>query len=164
MTQGWYANMEGERLVWMAQHMPNDLMVELGTAWGLSASYVLAGTDARLVCIDTWPDASVLGDFSQMLAEEDWVARVRVIQRTSEEAARGWDEPIGLLHIDASHGYEDVLADYRSWSPHVAEGGWVAFHDSQTEGVGRVLREEVWPDPRWTERQLVHSQWSARNG
>lgn len=160
--KGWYANLEGEQLVSMAQNMPGDLVVELGTAWGLSASYILWGTDARMVCIDTWLDDDVWKDFQALVAENDWQDRVTAIRDISWDAAREWTEPIGLLHIDASHVYEDVAADYRAWSPYVTPGGWIAFHDSQTTGVGQFLRKEVWPDQQWVNRCITIDQWSAQ--
>jgi predicted O-methyltransferase YrrM len=45
-----------------------------------------------------------------------------------------WSTPLALCFIDGGHGQEPAWADYRSWSPLVAEGGWLAIHD-------------VFPDP-----------------
>ncbi len=42
---------------------------------------------------------------------------------------------LGALFIDGGHGEEPAWADYRGWSPLLAEGGLLAIHD-------------VFPDPR----------------
>ncbi len=39
------------------------------------------------------------------------------LRMTSEEAAKGRNEPIRLLFVDGSHRYEDVRLDIRLWEP-----------------------------------------------
>ncbi|MEY2469004.1 MAG: 1-O-methyltransferase [Actinomycetota bacterium] len=53
----------------------------------------------------------------------------------SPTIARWWAQPIALLFIDGGHGAEPAWADYRGWTPHIANGGWLAIHD-------------VFPDPK----------------
>lgn len=43
--------------------------------------------------------------------------------------ARRWHAKAGLVFIDGGHGERVCWADYRSWAPHVARGGFLAFHD-----------------------------------
>jgi MMP 1-O-methyltransferase len=52
----------------------------------------------------------------------------------SEQVARLWNTPLGLLFIDGGHSPEPVTRDYEGWAPHVAVGGALVFHD-------------VYPDP-----------------
>lgn len=52
----------------------------------------------------------------------------------SPTIAARWGAPAGLVFIDGGHGSEPAWADYRSWAPRVAAGGWLAIHD-------------VFPDP-----------------
>jgi predicted O-methyltransferase YrrM len=40
-----------------------------------------------------------------------------------------WSTPLALLFIDGGHAVEVEWADYRSWTPKVAAGGWLAIHD-----------------------------------
>jgi predicted O-methyltransferase YrrM len=47
----------------------------------------------------------------------------------SPTVARHWGTPLGLCFIDGGHAYEVALADYEAWSPHVAPGGVLVFHD-----------------------------------
>ncbi|MEV4804163.1 class I SAM-dependent methyltransferase [Nonomuraea sp. NPDC049421] len=52
----------------------------------------------------------------------------------SEQVARLWNTPLGLLFIDGGHSDEPVTRDYEGWAPHVMEGGALVFHD-------------IYPDP-----------------
>jgi hypothetical protein len=45
-----------------------------------------------------------------------------------------WTTPLAFCFIDGGHGVEPAWADFRGWSPHVVEDGWLAIHD-------------VFPDP-----------------
>jgi len=47
----------------------------------------------------------------------------------SPTVARHWRTPLGLCFIDGGHAYDVALADYEAWSPHVASGGVLVFHD-----------------------------------
>lgn len=62
--------------------------------------------------------------------EDDVVA---VVGR-SEQVARLWNTPLGMLFIDGGHSEEPVTRDYEGWAPHVAPGGALVFHD-------------IYPDP-----------------
>jgi predicted O-methyltransferase YrrM len=47
----------------------------------------------------------------------------------SPTVARHWRTPLGLCFIDGGHAYDAALADFEAWSPHVAPGGLLVFHD-----------------------------------
>jgi len=47
----------------------------------------------------------------------------------SPAIAAHWRTPLGLVFIDGGHALDVVLADYEAWSPHVAAGGALVFHD-----------------------------------
>lgn len=47
----------------------------------------------------------------------------------SPTVARHWQAPIDLCFIDGGHGDTPARADYASWAPLVALGGWLAIHD-----------------------------------
>jgi MMP 1-O-methyltransferase len=55
-------------------------------------------------------------------------AVVAIVGESSPIAAR-WRTPLGLVFIDGGHALDVVLADYDSWSPHVASGGVLVLHD-----------------------------------
>jgi predicted O-methyltransferase YrrM len=43
--------------------------------------------------------------------------------------AANWRTPLGLVFVDGGHALDVVLADYEAWSPYVAPGGVLVFHD-----------------------------------
>jgi len=43
--------------------------------------------------------------------------------------AANWRTPLGLVFVDGGHALDVVLDDYEAWSPHVATGGALVFHD-----------------------------------
>jgi len=63
----------------------------------------------------------------------------------SPTVARHWTTPLGLLFIDGGHAYDVALADYESWSPRVASGGLLVFHDVfEDRADGGQAPFEVW--------------------
>ena len=58
-----------------------------------------------------------------------------------------WTTPLAFCFIDGGHGDEPAWADFRGWSPHVVEDGWLAIHD-------------VFPDPADGGRP-PHDIWRA---
>ena len=52
----------------------------------------------------------------------------------SPTIAAHWRTPVDFCFIDGGHGAEPAWTDFRGWTPHVVEGGWLAIHD-------------VFPDP-----------------
>ncbi len=63
----------------------------------------------------------------------------------SATVAASWATPVGLLFIDGGHAYDVALADYESWSPCVAPGGLLVFHDVfEDPSVGGQAPYEVW--------------------
>jgi MMP 1-O-methyltransferase len=63
----------------------------------------------------------------------------------STTVAAHWATPLGLLFIDGGHAFDVALGDYESWSPHVAPGGLIAFHDVfERPEEGGQAPYEVW--------------------
>jgi predicted O-methyltransferase YrrM len=48
---------------------------------------------------------------------------------SSEVVARHWATPLSLVFIDGGHSRQAALTDYRSWSRHIVQGGYLAIHD-----------------------------------
>ncbi len=67
--------------------------------------------------------------FRRTLVEADLEDAVVALVGDSSTVARWWGQPIALLFIDGGHGSEPAWADYKSWTPHIAERGWLAIHD-----------------------------------
>jgi len=127
-------------------------MVEVGTAGGLLAAYLLAQRhDLTLHCVDSWlagelqPESyKASGDAHATLSqrEQDDIRalarerlqthgeRVTVHQMDSLMAAvRIERESIDLVFLDADHSAEGVSADLLAWWPVVRSGGALGSHD-----------------------------------
>ena len=70
--------------------------------------------------------------------------RVEFHEMLSEDVASEWDRPIRLLWIDGDHTFEGATADFVNFSPHLIQGGVIAFHDVMHScGVTRVFIDRV---------------------
>ena len=63
----------------------------------------------------------------------------------SPAIAAHWRTPLGLVFVDGGHALDVVIADYEAWSPHVAAGGMLVFHDVfEDPREGGQAPFEVW--------------------
>ena len=97
-----------------------------------------AGDGARVFAVDPHREGTY-PDFLRNLEAANVSARVSPIVKTSIEATPGWAEPIGLLFIDGDHTYASVEQDFLLWSPHVIEGGVIAFHDTTSSPRDQLM-------------------------
>lgn len=128
-----------------AAHVGN--VVEVGSylgksTWYLARGLIDAGSPYRVVSIDPHPE----DHYDRYLANirAGGVAdRVEPHVGYSYDVVRGFDRPVGLVWIDGDHEYAAVQRDFEDWFPHLAEGGWIAFHDTVNmwQGPTRVVRE-----------------------
>ncbi len=74
---------------------------------------------------------------------------VTIHKERSEDAAASWREPLRFLWIDGDHSYEGARRDFEAFSPHLAPGGVVAFHDvlHTFEGPSQIFANRVLLDP-----------------
>ncbi|MEV6152753.1 class I SAM-dependent methyltransferase [Nonomuraea sp. NPDC052129] len=75
-----------------------------------------------------------LPTFRQTIAAAGLEDEVIAVVGHSEQVARLWNTPLGLLFIDGGHSEEPVTRDYEGWAPHVMASGALVFHD-------------IYPDP-----------------
>jgi hypothetical protein len=54
----------------------------------------------------------------------------------SEDAGRRWAEPVDLVFVDGDHSLETCRLDWELFSPWVAPGGIVVFHDARQDKPG----------------------------
>ncbi|MFC1798841.1 class I SAM-dependent methyltransferase [Thermodesulfobacteriota bacterium] len=47
----------------------------------------------------------------------------------SDVAARQWSTPLSLVFIDGGHTQDAVSTDYRCWSRHILQNGYLLIHD-----------------------------------
>ncbi len=148
-----------------------SIIVELGSQAGMSYFCFCQavrehGIPARCYAVDTWAgdehtgiyDDSVWRDVSAHNAEHysDFSELLRM--RFEEALPRFADQSIQLLHIDGFHTYEAVKADYESWSPKVAPGGIILFHDV----AARMKDFGAWRF--WSELEAQHETFLFRHG
>ena len=156
----------------MASKVPPDLaIVELGSFKGKSTSYLARGK-ASVFAIDQWDSVSGNPIYNDSKTFKEFLEitkglNVTPLKGNTSEISKVWTRPIGLLFIDAGHGFDDVSQDYRSWSPFVQ--GYIAFHDYDPNcqdlkfnGVHKVVETILKPSGLWTDYEIVGSIFTAR--
>jgi predicted O-methyltransferase YrrM len=103
--------------------------------------------------------ADTFEEFRTSLKNAGVEDQVEAHREFSRDAARGWNRPIRLLWIDGDHTYAGCKEDFDLFSPFLAAGGVVAFHDTLNtfEGPIRVFVEEVLRSDRYGACGFVHS-------
>ena len=122
LTWGWPTVMELDWLCEQARELsrkwPVPRIVHLGVERGCSLHATAAGA----------PTAEQIGvdlDVSKFLLGPD----VRLIQGNTAIMHSRVPGPIHLLFVDADHNEDAVRLDILNWTPKVAQGGLVVFHD-----------------------------------
>ena len=141
-----------------AKSLPDGVnIVEIGSFKGrstVSFGYGCRGTKKHIYAIDTFNGNDV--DFADRDYYEEFASNIKTcglmnyvtpVQGLSSDVGKTWNKSIHLLYIDGSHQYEDALADFKYFFPHVEKNGIVAFHDANESwpGVLRVWKEEAIP-------------------
>jgi predicted O-methyltransferase YrrM len=178
-TPGFLAENEIRFLGTLAACTPAEgAIVEIGSFKGKST--VMLATMARryrlgrVVAIDPHEGLAYLGpdmpqqsstfdEFLSTIKSAGLDGDVEVRRAYSRDVAKDWRRPIRLLWIDGDHSYKGCKEDFDLFSPHLAEGAVVAFHDTLNifEGPIRVFVEEVLRSDRFGPSGLVHSiAWS----
>jgi predicted O-methyltransferase YrrM len=153
-VDGLISNVQGELLREYAKDA--YCAVEVGSFRGKSAAFIASGLPdgGRLYCVDPWQDSDEVRE-SQYRTGENFAKfchnikscgywdRVVPIRKFSVDAAKGWNRPIDLMHIDGGHDYDEVLADIQAWSPHMKDGSIMLFDDysPKFDGIEQALHE-----------------------
>lgn len=152
------SNREGQLLYYFAKSRRGEgVIVEIGSWKGGSTIWLakgaLTGSGVKVYAID--PHKGTLWHTEEQQSEDTYPIFRQNIKRAgvenvviplvmkSEEAIKGWSQPIGLLWIDGSHDYEDVKGDFMLYEPYLEVGGIIAFHDCWHPGPCRLVREKV---------------------
>lgn len=165
--EGYLWRREGARLAYLAERVPaGQVIVEIGSNRGKSACFLARGSKAgngvKVHCVDLWTTGGQHPDYKYLAFDTDatlakfraQIAAVKVksmiVEHQADSVATGesWSgAPIGLLFIDGDHHHSAVKADWEAWSPHLAPGAVVAFHDytsyepksTQFPGVAKLV-------------------------
>jgi MMP 1-O-methyltransferase len=124
-------------------------IVEIGswqgksTIWLAKASQAVGGE--RVYAIDPHPPGGNREHaFRANIKRAGVDSMVLPIVKTSLQALRSWDRPVGLLWIDADHKYDSVRSDFYGWYSHVVNGGIIALHDTLSEkGVKKFVSDHI---------------------
>ena len=155
---------------------PDGILVEIGVAFGRSAAFLvqqlltLQKDTVAFYAIDPWsecvPHGSAEADKAETarLAVEggpfnmfmcgmrqfarDELERMRVLRLTSVQAAKLFSpNSIDFCFIDGSHLYDDAKKDIETFLPLIKNGGVLAGHDYDQDGVRRAVHETIGPVP-----------------
>ena len=158
-TPGWLLDGEAE----MLHHYARGLAVEIGSFAGKSTVAIAAAAD-HVVSIDphhgnpemqqgrecfipeAYDEADGVVDslplLRRTLRRAGVADKVTCIAALSGEVAKWWAAPIDFLFIDGDHG-DGVKDDYRNWSPFLADGAVLAFHDTDVPAVAGAVSMAV---------------------
>lgn len=173
-VNGFLTDLEGELLYRLATTCPKEYaIVEIGSWQGRSTVWLGKGSNrghgATVYAVDPHTGSLehqkegkkvwTFDAFKENIRRCGVEDVVHPLVMTSQEAARQFDRPIGLLFIDGLHDYESVKADLESWFPHLAEGARVAFHDSvggAWMGPTEVVDEFILASPYFKNVGFIH--------
>lgn len=153
---GFLSGREGRLLYYLASRCQRETsVVEIGSWKGKSTIWLAegsrAGASVPIFAIDPHTGSAehqsdtekvwTFEVFKNNIEKKGVKDLITPILKTSQEACAGFGNPIGFLFIDGAHEYEFVALDYKLWAPMVTNGGWIAFHDVQWQGVTQTIKE-----------------------
>jgi len=126
-------------------------IVEIGTNVGKTAIALAYGQKVKkgksIYSIDIYEHP----DIKKNLEKAEVADYVNRIIMPSHKMAKEWQKPIELLWIDGDHSYQGVCYDIKNWTPFVAVGGVIAFHDypghRRSKEVWKALRKYLFKKP-----------------
>jgi hypothetical protein len=173
LIDGFTGNMseiEGLALMDLALRSTGDIL-EIGAYMGKSTSYLSVGArDKTVYTIDLWNYREIgyekrvkpgskahkrqwhaLETYEQFLnnIESLGTGNVIPIKGISQQIAKIWNIPLGMVFIDGAHDYKSVRLDYEGFTRHLSPGGALAIHDYVLADVGRFIDQIVVPSGLW---------------
>ena len=142
----------------------NGTLVEIGSWMGKSTSCMgllikNLNRNVKFYSVDTWEGSNeephieliqklkaqgktLFGEFQKNIKSCGVDDVIIPIRSTSILAAEQFeDNSLDFVHIDASHEYDDVLNDIKSWYPKVKPGGMITGDDYVWSGVNKAVNE-----------------------
>lgn len=158
-VDGWLTDAEGELLYNLAKNCTGEgVIVEIGSWKGKSTIWLgkgsLKGEKVKVYAIDPHTGSSehkkaygkvwTFEEFSHNIKNAQLDDVVIPIVKTSEKAAKNFDDPVEFIFIDGAHEYELVKLDFELWFPKLINGGTMAFHDTMAPGPKKVVEESLY--------------------
>lgn len=143
-VEGWLLPGQDRWLLDIAHWLPNHAnILEIGSFKGKGTICLALGclnTRKHIYALDTFcgndtdfvVESSFYKEWERNLSQLGGVSLDRYVTPCigrSDAFYKYWTIPLHLLFIDGSHEYEDVLADFENFFPHIVPGGVVALHD-----------------------------------
>lgn len=120
---------------WLVKECGVRQVVELGVDRGYS-TFCFANAGAKVYGIDLWEPYPKYGYsnykplLERMTAEHGLQDRVHLIRGEFGEVSQTWSHGmVDLLHIDGTHEYDHVKADFNNWAKYVHDDGIIIMHD-----------------------------------
>jgi len=85
----------------------------------------------------------------------EYITIMRNSTQAAAEILQKAEARFNFVFIDAGHEYEDVKNDWENFTPMLNSGGMVAFHDTNSEPIARVIKEidlDIWTQNFWVNR------------
>lgn len=138
------------------------VLAEIGVFEGVTTCVLrsaMAG-DGVLFAIDPYPLGRLAVSFHEWIAHGDVdritngsVIWIRATGREAVADPRLAPTMVDFVFVDGDHSWQGIEGDWNAWSPKIAAGGIMAFHDSRhSHGAGseRFTTEVIVNDPRFT--------------
>jgi predicted O-methyltransferase YrrM len=159
-VEGLLCSPHQEKWLFNAASESNGDVLEIGSFMGRSTCCLalgMLGTHKRVFALDPFDSSffkqirhKIPDDYFQVFKENIQICGVEdhviILKGFSNDFADKFHNKLGMLFIDGSHKYEDVIFDYETFSPFVKQGGIIAFHDvDRGHGGSRRAWREVAP-------------------
>ena len=141
-VEGWLAKREAQLLFALAGLVrEGHAVVEVGSYKGRSTTALASGVNPGIPVYAVDPHTGCRVEVEQGMWVDTWQEFIENLKRTgstavipvretSVAAARTYHgPPVELLFIDGWHSTDAVIADYKSWKPHLTRDPIVVFDD-----------------------------------
>lgn len=128
-------------------------IVEIGAFRGATTAELAQATKASVYAVDPFSGyGGCEDDLSKFLHRTAALDNVVHIRETSGAASEKFAEKsLGLVFIDGVHDFSNSWFDFCTWSPKIALGGFVIFHDVDDHpGVELTARRVLRLSPEFT--------------
>jgi SAM-dependent methyltransferase len=146
----------------MVQKFPDrSKFIEVGSWKGKSASFMCveiinSNKDIEFFCVDTWQGSKehIFSENNVNQLYQTFKSNMKplegfykeIISKSTTASQYFENESLDFIFIDASHEYEDVKDDIKSWLPKLKKGGIIAGDDYGNidfPGVHRAVIESI---------------------
>ena len=159
-VNGFLSDKEGELLYNLAKNYKGDgVIVEIGSWQGKSTIWLghgsMCGRNKKIYAIDPHIGSAehqenrkkvwTFDKFKKNIKNEKLDKLIIPIIKTSQEACKNFNRPVGIIFIDGAHDYKSAKLDFDIWFPKVIENGIMAFHDTTIwDGPRRVVKNFIY--------------------